>query len=305
MARVLEVYGDGTRLTVVTVPDDIDAQPRLLENVAVSAQTVTVFGADATLRSIVERSWTSHLRVFVSPDVFANVFRDFLDKHVRPVLHSLVKRVVIDLVPCLLNAAVDSSPGPLLSRRRKFSRLDDVWKKLDKECQREAEAQLLRALDTLMTRENAPYSQNDYLYETLQKRRTDKLRRRVKDLTASGLTGAALRRQIDLVFDANAKQSVGEYTTEELNHVLQAYWRVVAKCLIDEVPQLINMIAGDGVIADWTQRCDRFAKEHGPDHIADLFEEPIGTRRRREMLEAEASKFENALFQVHDISVSI
>jgi hypothetical protein len=301
--RIVDIKDDTGRATIAIYGDANEASPVVLRDVPVTADRVIVLNPGNDLRALVCRSWTSHLRVFVSPDVFNAVFRQFIKSTVEPATRALTANVTDNRVPQLFASTLASVSGDLGALLSKFAPLRATFAAINDDVTRVVRDTCTRHVDHLFDRELSPFSQNDYLYETLQKRRTDKLRRTVVSLAMSGLKPEALANAINSAFDANAKISVEDYNTLELNHVLQSYWRVVLKRLIDEVPQMLSRVAGDNVIQLWITTAEQHATKPGF-NVVDLFAEPAHCSHRRAVLMTEASRLTAALAVVSSFGVS-
>jgi hypothetical protein len=115
-----------------------------------------------------------------------------------------------------------------------------------------------RKVEELLAMDTRPYTQNHYLFENINKRRNESLKKNVLAVLNSMVTpttqqnekvvdGSALLSAVAGVFTANEKKSMTQHVAEEMETVLEVYGKVAAKRIIDQVPMLVQKITRDAL----------------------------------------------------------
>jgi hypothetical protein len=112
-----------------------------------------------------------------------------------------------------------------------------------KECGEAAEAKVAE----LLCMDTFPYTQNHYLFENINKKRNEHLQRKVLNLIKSMESQGTnqmkvLHTAVAAVFAANEKKSMTRHVAEEMETILDAYGKVAAKRIIDQVPMLAQKL---------------------------------------------------------------
>lgn len=101
-----------------------------------------------------------------------------------------------------------------------------------------------------MEREMAPFTQNHYLFECIEKKRNMRLKRKCIAATKLISQGSAydvniLAARIESIFSQVGRLSMQEHQLNEMEVILNAYGKVASKRIIDDVPMIaIAMFKG-------------------------------------------------------------
>jgi gas vesicle protein len=112
--------------------------------------------------------------------------------------------------------------------------VSDCVAEVCEECLAAAQEQV----SVVLAENETPYTQNHYLFEIINKKRNEKLRRSIvrsfrPDVSYAGTNVIAV---VDAAFSKNAKKSMLQHVAEEMQMALDAYGKVAAKRIIDDVP---------------------------------------------------------------------
>ena len=99
------------------------------------------------------------------------------------------------------------------------------------------------AVKECMERESKPFTQNHYLYDCIQKRRNESLKRRIMAAMAASKvhdTGYsdALHGQIEAILQRSSLVSMEDHKLCEMEVILDAYGKVATKRIYDDVPMI-------------------------------------------------------------------
>jgi hypothetical protein len=104
-------------------------------------------------------------------------------------------------------------------------------------------------VESYVEREKIPYTQNDYLSETLSKLRSKRLEEALFDnlgllsfVTNETLNKTTVKLAITSIFDRNRAKHIDDHMAEDMEHVLDAYGKVALKRFIDEVPMICGSV---------------------------------------------------------------
>jgi len=100
----------------------------------------------------------------------------------------------------------------------------------------EAFKQAEREVDLSM--ESFPYTQNHYLFDSITKMRNVRLKNRILKMVEGKTSG--IEAIIESAFSNVEKMSMEEHVAQEMQIVLNAYGKVAAKRVIDNVPMIIQ-----------------------------------------------------------------
>jgi len=227
---------DGNTATLVY--EDEEKEWSFLEDI--DARLLTVKNASEELLRHVRNSRTSDLPVFLSPALFRRIMEQFIDVKVVPLCQELLEDVVGKMRVLTEQCLVTQVDAPFKLR---FPLLPALLRRLMVAATEATLDTAQEFVDTILKSETTPYSQNDYLYETLRKKRNEKLQKAVvaalKSINNINNLSAVLA-AVKGLFEANQKLSPDEYNAQELHLILQAYWKVAAKRIIDGIPGAIN-----------------------------------------------------------------
>jgi hypothetical protein len=103
------------------------------------------------------------------------------------------------------------------------------------------------AVKECMERESKPFTQNHYLYDCIQKRRNEPLKRRIMaamkaSKVSTGIDSAAysdaLHEQIEAIFQRSSLMSMEDHKLYDMEVILDAYGKVATKRIYDDVPMI-------------------------------------------------------------------
>mmetsp|Transcript_21619 Transcript_21619/g.25574 ORF Transcript_21619/g.25574 Transcript_21619/m.25574 type:complete len:779 (+) Transcript_21619:38-2374(+) len=177
-----------------------------------------------------------NLQVFLDPDLFSSVVAQFVTKVWEPVAlnflgitHTIVKEFyLLGLKDVCHEKGLHESFDRFISFHQ--TRLEIELNK-----------QLLiteKAVKDYISTELHPATLNHYLNENIQKCRQAKLKQRLKMMQDE--QGNVSFTNIEMMLEANGRQSIDDYVVEEMRIILKAYAKVAEKRLIDTIPMIIE-----------------------------------------------------------------
>eukprot|EP00040_Diaphanoeca_grandis_P022062 m.118044 g.118044 ORF g.118044 m.118044 type:complete len:309 (-) comp28628_c0_seq1:182-1108(-) len=257
----------------------------VVSSISVDAGTVTVLFDDDkqflhSLQSNIVRtdpSWlkkeimqnrTVDLPCFLNVDVFNNIVANFITEDWEPLCFALLEDATK-----LLEATTDRV---LLSTPTRFSKLAVLLQVKTADALASTKADAALEIKQHLELEKTAYTQDHYLFETIAKKRTQRLK---DELTQSLVTAqpsvatATIKATIDGVFDRNQRMSIDDHMAEEMETMLEAYGKVAFKRIIDKTPSVILKMtrgickAAERTLQGITDEQVEMVMAEEPDHI--------------------------------------
>ena len=191
------------------------------------------------LRNRMDRSQNNKLSCFLSADLCENIVCEMIKTQIQPACLRFLETMYEHLVS-LMEAAVEHCfpvSFPLMKtftlyQLRELAQAVYTEKVIEvKEC---------------MERESKPFTQNHYLYDCIQKRRNEPLKRSImaamnvsKAQAASGYSDVnALHGQIEAIFQRSSLVSMEDHKLHDMEVILDAYGKVATKRIYDDIPMI-------------------------------------------------------------------
>lgn len=174
------------------------------------------------------------LDCFLSCQVFKQIIRKLIVDDCAPICEAFMK-VSYDMLVKLSEKAVD------LIFPENWPRLKHLVSKMLSELAEKRFEDTLAELQAKLSHEETPYSQNDYLYETIKKKRNDNLKNRLLYVVGNmgdSCSSSVVQQTIKSFFEQNEKMSIDDHNALEMEIILAAYGKVASKRLIDDIPMI-------------------------------------------------------------------
>jgi len=186
------------------------------------------------LKKLIADNRNNDLRCFLSATLFTSIVRNMIRKDWKPLCEKLVEESHKLLLKFLTS-----------SFEKEFkARYDMLWitvKDTISSVLNSGLDTLKEALDNVLDMDTHPYTQNHYLFDNINKKRNDPLKKNLINML-KGISGEdedAGQQAVNLVkavFDANSRKSMDDHVAEEMEIVLDSYGKVCAKRINDQVP---------------------------------------------------------------------
>mmetsp|Transcript_1004 Transcript_1004/g.1636 ORF Transcript_1004/g.1636 Transcript_1004/m.1636 type:complete len:201 (-) Transcript_1004:503-1105(-) len=162
---------------------------------------------------------------------------------------------------------------------------------------REKEVRL--QLEREMKEERIPSTQNHYLFDNLAKERNKRLMKKLQQVAVKDAYGVeqVTAKAMEAVLMKGQNKSMEESALEEMEMALNAYGKVAAKRVIDNIPKLIDDLLLDGMAGPISEKMNAMTDKDLAGPIRSTAE---ATDRRRK-LEADVEKFDKAIKTYQDI----
>ena len=247
---------------------------------------------------LIEKNRPYNLPIFLNPDLFNAIVADKIENEWKtPATKLLLSTVMLmerassrfikglDMIkslPPLTNYLITTSSEVL-----------DTIKE-------ETEQEILKFIE----REKTPYTQNHYLFENLNKLRTQRLLDAAKasillhtDDEDVITNSSSLISDIQQLFEVNQKRSIDDHMAEEMSNALDSYGKVAFKRFVDSVPMIAVQIMKrfpamlNDILSDLTD-----------DEIEKLVVAPPGAISDMNALKKEVETLEKGIDTVKDLS---
>lgn len=182
------------------------------------------------LKKRIEDNRTNDLPCFLSASVFNSIVAELVAEGWTPLCLSLLedrKAAHMKLMQRAVALATASNRFPALA-----SMLLHKAERVVDEAFAQAEAEVGLSMETF------PYTQNHYLFDTIAKMRNDKLKNKILKMVAGKTEG--IENIVAAAFNDVEKMSMEDHIAQEMQVVLNAYGKVAAKRVIDNVPMIIQ-----------------------------------------------------------------
>ena len=186
------------------------------------------------LRDRMDRTQTNKLSCFLSADLCENIISEMIVTQIQPACLKFLDAIFKQLVVLVETAAEICFP-------ESFPRLKlhSVYKLRDvaDTVYNTKTADLMQCME----REFAPFTQNHYLYDCIQKKRNERIERKCVAMAAAAeKAGFAsdLSQQIKAIFRQSTRLSMEDHKLNEMEVILDAYGKVASKRIIDEIPMI-------------------------------------------------------------------
>ena len=208
------------------------------------------------LKVMLKRNRDNNLPCFLSPAVFNSIVAGMIKDQIAPLCTALLEQTrtaVSSLIGDIVKESVADDRFP----RLKIFLLSSIEESAEK-----LFAFASTRVTELLEAESHPYSQNHYLFENIAKKRNERLQRALTKAlqTAGGGSGkidvATANAVIQSAFERNRRMSMEDHVAEEMLIILDAYGKVSAKRLIDEVPMIAMMLLSTKLHKDF-ETCAR------------------------------------------------
>jgi len=183
------------------------------------------------LETLISDNRNNDLSCFLSAALFNSIVAGMVKADWAPLCEALVADTCAALQLCITQAFTDVMPERFPATVEYVS---DCVAEVCEECLAAAQEHVSAVLAENLT----PYTQNHYLFEIINKKRNEKLRRSIVRSFSPDTTyhGANMIAVVDAAFSKNAKKSMLQHVAEEMQIVLDAYGKVADKRIIDDVP---------------------------------------------------------------------
>ncbi|KAK3273023.1 hypothetical protein CYMTET_18715 [Cymbomonas tetramitiformis] len=199
----------------------------------------------AWLKEMIRSNRTNDLPCFLSASLFNNIVADMVQRDWSPLCHNLLKET-----HAALRRVIEDTLCPTFSER--FMSLQTHLREQIKFVMNAALTEARSDIESFLTLEGHPYTQNHYLFENISKKRNHLLKQRVLKrmeqfiLSASNrraqedTKGSTLCEDLMAEFEKDENMSCEDYVAVEMEIILEAYGKVAAKRVIDQVPMILQ-----------------------------------------------------------------
>lgn len=185
------------------------------------------------LRDRMDRSQNNKLSCFLSADLCDNIVCEMIQTQIQPACMNFLESMYEHLVS-LIEAAVEHCFPASFPLMKSFTLYQ--LRELAQTCYTEKKI----SVKECMERESKPFTQNHYLYDCIQKRRNEPLKRSIMAAMAAskaqtGDTGysTALHGQIEAIFQRSSLVSMEDHKLYDMEVILDAYGKVATKRIYD------------------------------------------------------------------------
>ena len=182
------------------------------------------------LKKRIEDNRTNDLPCFLSASVFNSIVTELVTEGWSPLCLRLLedrKAAHLELVQRAVAIATASNRFPALMSTLLYKAESVVHQAFA-----QAESEVNLSMETF------PYTQNHYLFDTIAKMRNEKLKNKILKMVAGKTSG--IENIIASAFNDVEKMSMEDHIAQEMQIVLNAYGKVAAKRVIDNVPMIIQ-----------------------------------------------------------------
>lgn len=152
-------------------------------------------------------------------------------------------------------------------------------------------------VENLLEREQIPYTQNDYLSETLRKLRSEWLQKALLEglglhdfKPTDYLHKSAIKQTVLAIFDRNRDKAIDVHMAEDMEHVLNAYGKIAGKRFMDDVP----MICGT-VLHGYSEEMETCLWKVSDDEIDEIVVASEKAESDHEYLQSKVNELQSAL----------
>lgn len=186
------------------------------------------------LKKEIMQNRTVDLPCFLNVDVFNNIVANFITEDWEPLCFELLEDAIK-----LLEETTDRV---LMSTPTRFSKLAHLLQLKTADAIALTKADAALEIRQHLDLEKTAYTQDHYLFETIAKKRTQRLKAELMQSLVTDqptVATATIKAIIDGVFDRNQRMSIDDHMAEEMEIMLEAYGKVAFKRIIDKTPQII------------------------------------------------------------------
>lgn len=241
----------------------------------------------AWLRTLIEENRPYELPIFINTSVFNGVVASLINEDwSNPSLE------LLDYTAALMETAADRYIKSIdeiesLPQLRNFllSESSNIVEDLKEKAREKVLA--------LVERNQAPYTQNHYLFENISKLRSKRLKDELMAMlgsTEGDIDKSAVVSMLNNVFERNQSRSMDEHMAEEMQHALNAYGKVALKRFIDEIPMICI-----GVMQEFSKRVNEVLSGVMDDEIDQLVVAPPAKMRLMKDLERKIDALNNGI----------
>lgn len=187
------------------------------------------------LRERLDRSQTNELSCFLNVRVFNQILLELIEFDIKPACLAFLESMSESLQTLIKNA-VDSS-YPVLFPRVKYLTTQQLTA-LAKAVYEKQLDQVIQA----MQRESKPFTQNQDLYQEIERKRNERLQMKIKGAMKNANDPVGRLIVLDAIFAQQKRMSMDEHKLHEMEVILDAYGKVASKRIIDEVPMIAKAL---------------------------------------------------------------
>jgi hypothetical protein len=155
------------------------------------------------------------------------------------------------------------------------------------------------SLEENMQREMAPYTQNHYFFEIIEKKSLNRVKRNCIAAAQLGLQPLAMTARIQSIFSQVRRLSMQERQLNELAVILDAYGKVAGKRIIDDVPMIARAMF-EGFLKKFRQEMKALDSE-----LSSLMSESADVVANRRFLKKKVEALSLAEKAVRDFNLGI
>jgi hypothetical protein len=188
------------------------------------------------LMELIPKRLGENLPCILQAGLVTSLVRDMICKDVKPVCCELLENVDAILLEVSSKLAIQTQ------YRRVISYIQEVCRTVINNCLLSSKCKIDEKLDC----EESPFTLNQFLFEIIAKKRACKLKALI--ISSVSANPANWANAIESAFEATGAWSMERHMANELELALDAYGKVAAKRIIDEVPMLIRHMCRDVVL---------------------------------------------------------
>jgi GTPase SAR1 family protein len=243
--------------------------------------TADVSDKRAWLLDLILRSRRHEVPVFLSNEVFTAIIGGLIEKDWKPTALKLIEEIfreISEQMVVLIKLITRGSPPNVTER---FQRLvNEIMKDLEEE--------LIRTVLKIFKAESLqPYTQNHYLFESIQKKKMNKLLGQIRD--AVNEKNEIKFEAVEGILKANQNMSCEEHMVTEMEYALEAYGKVAFKRVIDHIP-----MECEAKISDFLPRVHEKLSNFTDVDLTALFSESKSAVMKRRNLQEKLKQFQKA-----------
>ncbi|CAB9528450.1 Interferon-induced GTP-binding protein [Seminavis robusta] len=227
-----EVWSDGNQIFIARKNNIFDSLRRIpLDHIRTDP---------SWLKEKIVENRTDDLACFLNVDIFKNIIEDFVEHDWRPHCKKLLD-ATSDILMAAVNDCIESNLP------KSTIRYPPLRRYLERQCRVAAEELMQEArkqVDTHLSIETHPYTQDSALFQNLGEARHRTLKRELESALKldqgkqAVYDTQAIQTIIDGVFERNRRKSVEDHMADEMEIVLEAYGCVATKRVVDRTPMI-------------------------------------------------------------------
>lgn len=233
--------------------------------------------------------------IFPNPSIFNGLVSKFIEDDWEGPCSTFLDEVMQILREAVTNAIISEK------RLKRYPRLLPFLKERYEQIVKDSFDMAHEELRQYIQNEKKPYTQNDYLSETISRLRSKPLEKKLTDALGIGsaydvnkahhtMTLSQIKAIVDGIFNQNRNKSLDEHMAEDMQNSLHAYGKVAFKRFADEVPKI-----GKEVLENYAIKAEESLSDLSEEKLDALISESPENRATYDNLEQKIQVLEQGL----------